>query len=202
MISTITAFIQKYLMAGMGVIIALLLATSGFYYLRCGQLTNTVSSLTLSLTAATDANLVSQATISALKLERTKLSNICESRMQGYDETLAELIRIDGLKGGSNGQRDETFMGVGNGSGNGSGNMLLDSLNGLYPMPVGSEARVCEAGYTGNAESSGALPGSVLPSRGPLYCFCSEQDVKNFLKNSVLDRNYENQLVTILDGLR
>lgn len=179
--------IQKYLIYALYILLALSGATAGYYYLRCGQLANKAAALTHELTMAQDANAESTKTIAALTSERAASEKTCEARLRGYDATLAELQRIDGLKGGTDGHGDGNHIDSG-------GDPLLDALNGMYP--AGGQDGVCQTDNPRDSGGSGVLPGSVR------YCFCGEQDVKNLLKNNALARGDRENLAAILEGLR
>ncbi len=166
-----------------------------------------LKTLNAELTTVQDANLSSQATITSLLAERDKAGQTCQSRLSAKDELIHKLQDIDALPSNSTpNTQNSTLISGGphdaENQGNNqtavgdhrSGNPLLDALNGMYPAPGGQDG-VCQA--AGAADSSGAaiLPGQVL-------CFCSEQDIKNLLKNRELDKSDSKDLRTILDGLR
>lgn len=197
----IRAFMQKYIIYALVAIMMFWCATAGYYRLRCGNLENKAEALTQERDTARSANDESQKSITELKNERTKAAKSCQSRIQGYDETLAELIRLDSLTGGNHDEATGITGGNSTADNHGvsdsSGDAVLDELNRVYPVQAGSPNGVCEAGDPGDAEGSGALPGAVRR-----YVFCTDRDAVNFLKNHALDRGYEKQFVTILEGLR
>ena len=173
-------------------VIAILAFSSASEYLLIRHQVNTIDALRAQLAAAKAANDESQKTIAALRVERTKASDTCEAQLEGYDATLAELKRIDELTGGYV-NVSEISSSVTNTLG--SGNVLLDAVNSMYPAP-GGQSGVCQA--SGSPDSGGP---NVLSSQ-VRYCFCSEQDVRNLLKNNALDRGDRKNFITILDGQR
>jgi hypothetical protein len=190
-----------------GVILILSLACGGEYLWIKHQAAE-LKTLNIELASAQDANLSSQATITSLLAERDKAGQTCQSRLSAKDDLIHRLQDIDALPSNSTpNTQNPTLISGGphdaKNQGNNqtvvadrhSGNPLLDALNGMYPAP-GGQAGVCQA--TGAADPSGA---SVLSGQ-VLYCFCSEQDVKDLLKNRELDKSDSKDLRTILDGLR
>ena len=186
--------ISRYLMYGMAIVIAALGAYCGFLYLKCGNQEVKIAQLTLNYDTALIANAEGWKTVQALEAERTKAKKSCETRLAGYDATLAELKRISELQGGTHEQGGEVSVT------GGSGDDLLDALNGMFPDLRGTDGSgpngVCKTGSSGDPEGSAVLPGSVS------YCFCSVEDVKNLLKDWVLTGAREKDLVNIIEGLR
>jgi len=191
--------IQKYMTYGLLIVLAIVSTYCGILYLKCGRQEAKIAQLSVNLDTALTANDEGVETIKQLKAERTRATRSCETRLAGYDATLEELMRINELHGGNHAEGNETVV-----DGNPvifSGDALLDMLNGMFPDLRGAEGGnkngICQAGGSGNAKGAEVLSGSV-----PQYCFCSEQDVKNLLKNQVLRSGRESALVTIIEGLK
>jgi hypothetical protein len=137
------------------------------------------------------ANAESVKTITALKAERDKAGKSCEARITGKDRLIAELRKIDETTGGhhalgTQNSKPETSV----------SDPLLSLLNGVLPGQGGRSDGVCEAdGATGP-------DGAVLVSRPVRYCFCSDQDVRNFAKNWALCRAWAGEAVQVIEGMR
>ena len=174
----------------LAIAVAALLIICGLGYFWIQRQGVHIDQLEAHLGAAQGANGESTKTIAALTIERDKNAETCESRLAGYNATLTELQRIDGLQGGNDAHRET----MSENSGPINGDPLLTALNRMYP--AGGQDGVCQTGNPGSAGGSAILPGSVR------YCFCSDDDVRNFLKNQALMAGRESELVSIFDGLR
>ncbi len=149
----------------------------------------TIGTLTNQLHDAQNANDAAQKTITDLTVERDKSAETCEARLSEKDTMIRKFQTIDDLKEDTH----ENTKAVDSGS---IDNTLLGALNQLYSAPSDSKPGVCQATNTAGAGGTGILSGQVR------YCFCSDNDVRNFLKNMALSDSDRQELRTILDGLR
>jgi hypothetical protein len=149
--------------------IVLLIIAGMLEYVQIVRLKANVSGLERDVELAMDANKTSAETIRKLDVERKRTMAVCQDRLSGYDATIAELQRIDALKGGNDNEDTR----------NGSADDLLLALNRLF-APSGDEngVRGVPTG-TGPAQSN-AVSGTIL------YCLESDGDAKNLIKNITL----------------
>jgi hypothetical protein len=101
-------------------------------------------------------------------LKATMIANDKRHRiqLQGYND----------MQGGNNEAHANSIISAGT-------DTLLDRLNGVFPVPAG-EASGCSADVASTSISTRTLR----------YCFCSDADVKRWLKNEAL-RNMRETLL-------
>ncbi len=180
-----------------GLILALTLAC-GAEYLWIEHQNAELKTLNIELASARKANADNLVTIMSLTTERDKAARTCEDNLQGYSATLAYLKQIDATPS-ANDKTTEVTNEIRNPKseiGNASPDPLLNALNGMSLPQANDGHSVCQAARSGSAAGSAALPGQVL------YCFCSDDDVRNLLKNQALDDNRMRVLERDLDSLR
>ncbi len=169
-----------------GAVLILIVALGAAVYVQHARNKN----LSTELNQAQDANRTNDAAIKDLIAEREQSGRTCESRLSAKDDLIRRMQSIDALasnKGGKHETNNNRSVDL--------GGTLLGALNGMYPA-VHSQDGVCPA--AGLADAGGA----GLVSRKIYYCFCSDDDVRNLLKNYELEKGDRADLRTILDSLR
>lgn len=191
--------IQKYLLQGVSGLLVVALMACGVLYLRCGQLSNEVTELEQEKESIIKANKSSKEANDLLLQERDKVSRTTDARLSSCMQKVYALQQIDQITGGNDAKQRGGPAGnkVDTANSARSGDGLLDSLNRMYSSSTDSNGNgVCQAVDTGDTASAELLPRSLR------YCFCSDEDVRNMLKNRVLDYSDRVDRITIQDGLR
>ncbi len=180
-----------------GLILVLSLAC-GAEYLWIEHQNAELKTLNSELDSVRKANADNLVTIMSLTTERDKAARTCEDNLQGYSATLAYLKQIDATPSANDKTPEASNENpIPNSSFRiDSDDPLLNALNSMFLPQAGDGRAVCKAARSNSAAGSAALPGPVL------YCFCSDNDVRNLLKNQALDDNRMRGLERDLDGLR
>lgn len=162
---------------------------------------------TADLKSCVEVNAVTNATIQSMRAERESAERSCSARMKAKDRLYAQLQAIDGLtsrpstshNGGPNAKPNAQNVAEQPDSQRVHGDTLLGALNGLYPADS-DQGGICQAGDPGGSGAAPVLSGSIL------YCFCSDRDVKNLLKNQALQdargKDIESILLNLHEALR
>jgi hypothetical protein len=175
-----------------GAVILALAATACGEYLWIEHQKTTISTLKSQLVQAQDANATNKTTIDALTAERDKAGQTCQSRLNAKEDLIHKLQDIDAMSSA----QSLTFNNGGpHEIGTTFSDPLLTALNSMYPAPD-SKNGICQTAGTADSSGAAVLPGQVR------YCFCSEQDIKNLLKNHELDKSDSRDLRSILNGMR
>jgi hypothetical protein len=159
---------------------------------------------TADLKSCVEVNAETNATIQSMRAERESAERSCSARLKAKDRLFARLQEIDSLSsqptdshnnGGPNAKPDAKTVAKRPDSVSMHGDTLLGALNGMYPAH-GDADSVCSTGGPGDPGATPVLSGAVL------YCFCSDRDVKNLLKNQALRSAHEADVENIIINLQ
>lgn len=160
---------------------------------------------TSDLKSCVEASETTNATVQAMLDERDVSSKLCTARLAAKDALFIRLQEIDRLSsrptnsttGGNDGDAntDAENLAKRPDLDPAHTNTLLGVLNRVYPAHGGQD-RICAARSAGDAGGTSVLPGAVL------YCFCSDDDVKNWLKNQAVRDAHDSDVKNIILNLQ
>jgi hypothetical protein len=130
-----------------------------------------------------DANLSSEATVTALKKERVNANATCQKQIaiqESEVKTCKELLALEGV---TNEKPNASS----------SGDSILDKLNELFPK-AGGQGSVCSMPSGTSTGTSSGLGSGVL------RCFSSDQDAINFIMNKTEHDARESRMEVIIES--
>jgi hypothetical protein len=171
-----------YIKIGVAVLV---LGVIGYLYFLVDHYKGQVKLLTQQIEELENTNIINKQTIEFMKIDATRATKLCASRLAEKDKTIKELEKIYNLTEGTVTNEGNTVF---------SGNAVLDALNSMYPQ-AGSAGGVCKTGSSASASTSSGQPGDIL------YCFPRSEAVK-LMRNKTLHDSRETDCCGIVQSFQ